>query len=130
MQESLGGQDMDEAGTSENGPRQPLHPLPTRASLADRLPPRPSELLKVYCWLMRSSCNSTAAYNVRILLPVRFINAEDWVQACRPLQSFCGKEYALQSVHKHHLFCRLACLPDNHEWRAWSHLCCALAGCR
>ena len=60
MQESLGGQDMDEPGTSENGPRQPLHPLPTRASLADRLPPRPSELLKVYCWLMRSSCNSAA----------------------------------------------------------------------
>ena len=49
LQESLGGQDMDEAGTSENGPRQPLHPLPSRASLADRLPPRPSELLKVYC---------------------------------------------------------------------------------
>ena len=49
MQESLGGQDMDEAGTSEKGPRQPLHPLPTRTSLADRLPPRPSELLKVCC---------------------------------------------------------------------------------
>ena len=60
---------MDEAGTSENGPRQPLHPLPTRASLADRLPPRPSELLKVCCWLMRSSCNSTVACVAGILLP-------------------------------------------------------------
>lgn len=29
------------------GPRQPLHQLSSRASLADRLPPRPSELLKV-----------------------------------------------------------------------------------
>lgn len=29
------------------GPRQPLHPLPSRPSLGDRLPPRPSELLKV-----------------------------------------------------------------------------------
>ena len=86
MQESLGGQDMDEPGTSENGPRQPLHPLPTRASLADRLPPRPSELLKVCGWFMRSRRNSTAACFVRILLPARTNNAKDWVQACRPLQ--------------------------------------------
>ena len=51
----------DEGTPSESraGPRQPLHPLPSRVSLADRLPPRPSELLKVTrvpmpclcCWL-------------------------------------------------------------------------------
>lgn len=28
-------------------PRPPLHPLPTRPSFSDRLPMRPSELLKV-----------------------------------------------------------------------------------
>ncbi len=32
---------------SRAGPRQPLHPLTSRPSLGDRLPPRPSELLKV-----------------------------------------------------------------------------------
>jgi len=52
MQESLESLDegqQDEGGSSESraGPRQPLHPLPSRASFADRLPPRPSELLKV-----------------------------------------------------------------------------------
>ena len=52
MQESLNSLDEgqhDEGGPSESraGPRQPLHPLPSRPSFADRLPPRPSELLKV-----------------------------------------------------------------------------------
>ena len=36
---------LPEAG--RGGPRQPLRPLPSRPSLGDRLPPRPSELLKV-----------------------------------------------------------------------------------
>jgi len=52
MQESLesldiGQQDEGAPSESRSGPRQPLHPLPSRASFADRLPPRPSELLKV-----------------------------------------------------------------------------------
>ena len=48
LQESLNG--AEDGGTpteGKAGPRQPLHPLTSRASLAERLPPRPSELLKV-----------------------------------------------------------------------------------
>ena len=48
----------DEGTPSESraGPRQPLRPLPSRASLADRLPPRPSELLKVMPVLVPYKC--------------------------------------------------------------------------
>ena len=45
LQESLNS--VEEEGSPSTAPRQPLHPLTSRSSLADRLPPRPSELLKV-----------------------------------------------------------------------------------
>lgn len=63
---SLDGPEHEGSLQSETGGRQPLQPLPGRTSIADRLPPRPSELLKVCVVLLGyPACLAVAAWGRR-----------------------------------------------------------------